>query len=77
MTDYEQQHLAALERISAQQIELASGQQQLASTLDKLIAELQKPAETNVLDELRKLLAPLASSLAELSRKLPEPQAKP
>lgn len=62
----EQQVLAALEQISAQQVAMSK-------FLVDLVAELRKPPEINTLAELAKLLQPLERGLAELARKLPEP----
>ena len=81
MTEYEQQLLGALERISAQQtntttalLQVSKQQGELLTSFAALVQSLQKPAPTtNTLAELERLLQPLVRQLAELSRKLPEP----
>jgi macrodomain Ter protein organizer (MatP/YcbG family) len=67
--------------MSAQQVkttvllsEMSQQQAIMSDTLRQLVKELQRPHEaSDTLAQLKQLLRPLVDSLAELSRKLPEP----
>ena len=61
--------LSTLQQISQQQAVISQ-------LLRELLETLNKPAETSLVDELQKLLQPLASDLSEIKRRLPSGSAQ-
>ena len=67
----QQQKISGALLLISQQLETQAKRQiHLEQTVALLIAELRKPAETDVIEEIKNLLAPLLNTLKAISQRL-------
>ncbi len=70
--EFEEQLLKLLQEMSAEQRMLAENVSKLTVTQNALLAELRKSPKSNIIDELKTALEPLAQNLENLSQQLAE-----